>query len=612
MTVVQEAAPPGGFEGGALVLPGPGDCPEDLAWRGGFRLPRRAVIAWEFAPLIPPVPDLSRLIPLSARVVLDAGCGRGALGAGYRRLNPNTRLLAIDNDPEMVAVARQHYDECVVADIRDDLPFDTPNGIDCIIYSAVLEQVADPFAVLTRHAEALSPGGMMLICVSNVEYWRITELLLRGTFRYEESGPLDRRHLRWFSLESLPLGLTKAGIFPIDVQPRIFDEAAGRAFIDAMTPALSNLGIDPVAYARTALPLQYIWRATRTQAPRMVIAGDMLRPVGGVSHLRVIHPFAAMATEPGVNTSYAPAGQPPETNFQADEDVPKIFIMHRPALFGADGQRRINAMIDRGWLVITEFDDHPDFLRGLNDPALISFRGVHAVQTSTPILADLLRERNPELALFPNAVAVLPEIRNFSDPRVLTVFFGALNREKEWRHLIGPINAVAAVVGERLRFSVVHDEGFFQALETGNKTFTPLCDYETYMELLGTSEISLMPLEDTPFNRAKSDLKFIEAGACRVAALASSVVYGGTIEHGETGLIFHDPDEFHRHFLRLAAIPDLALELGDKARRMVSRDRMLADQVAARLSWYRNLWERRAVLTDALRSRIEGLPLPAG
>ena len=121
-----------------------------------------------------------------------------------------------------------------------------------------------------------------------------------------------------------------------------------------------------------------------------------------------------------------------------------------------------------------------------------------------------------------------------------------------------------------------------------------------------------MPLSDTPFNRAKSDLKFIEAGACRVAALASSVVYGNSIAHGETGLIFSDPDEFHRQFLRLTAIPDLALRLGDNARRMVSRDRMLADQVAPRIAWYRDLWSRREELTAALRARIEGLPLPVG
>jgi SAM-dependent methyltransferase len=567
---------------------------------------------------MPPVPDLSRLIPLNARTVLDVGCGRGEMGAAYRRLHPNARLLGIDNDPEMVAIARAHYDECVVADAQSGpLPFDTPDGIDCIVYSAVLEHLADPFATISRHAEALSSDGMMLICVSNVEHWSLTERLLRGTFRYDDSGLLDRRHLRWFSNESFTRGLAEIGLVALDVQPRIFDEAGGRAFIEAMTPALRNLGIDPNDYARSALPLQYVWRVRRMHARRLVIAGDMLRPVGGVSHLRVIHPLAAMASDPSVVIHFAASSNPPDpqenwTGVTGDTDVPRIFIMHRPALFGPEGQRVINNMIDRGWVVVTEFDDHPDFLRGLNSPSLVSFRGVHAVQTTTPELATLLRQRNPELALFPNAVATLPEIRNFTDPRILTVFFGALNREPDWRHLMGAINAVAAIAGERLRFRVVHDEGFFHALETPNKSFTPLCDYDTYMDLLGTSEISLMPLDDTPFNRAKSDLKFIEAGACRVASLASSVVYSDSIVHGETGLIFNDPDEFHRQFLRLIAIPNLALELGDNARRVVRRHRMLADQVAPRLAWYRDLWERREALTKALRARIDGLPMPAG
>jgi SAM-dependent methyltransferase len=564
---------------------------------------------------MPPISDLSRLIPLSARVVLDIGCGDGVLGQTYRRLNPNARLLGIDIDPAMVAAAHQHYDECVVADAQAEaLPFATPDGIDCIIYSAVLEHLADPFAMLTRHAASLSPDGMMLICVSNVEHWSLTERLLRGAFRYDEAGLLDRHHLRWFGLDTFGRSLSEAGLIPVDVQPRIFDERSGRAFIEAMTPALRNLGIDPDEYARTALPLQYIWRARQTPIRRLVVAGDMLRPVGGVSHLRVIHPLAAMASDPAVATQFAPASHPPEAqdNGGIDNDAQRIFIMHRPALFGADGQTLINNMIDKGWLVVTEFDDHPDFMRGLNTPDLVSFRGVHAVQTTTPELANVLRQRNPELALFPNAVAMLPEVCNFTDPRVLTVFFGALNREPDWRTLIGAINAVTARVGDRLRFRVVHDEGFFQALETPNKNFTPLCDYDTYMDLLGSSEISLMPLDDTPFNRAKSDLKFIEAGACRVASLASSVVYRNSIAHGETGLIFNDPSEFHRLFLRLTMVPDLALELGNNARRMVSRHRMLADQVQPRIAWYRDLWERRAELTEALRARIEGLPLPGG
>jgi glycosyltransferase involved in cell wall biosynthesis len=245
----------------------------------------------------------------------------------------------------------------------------------------------------------------------------------------------------------------------------------------------------------------------------------------------------------------------------------------------------------------------------LNADDELAFRGVHAVQTSTPALAAILRTRNPEVMVFPNMIRVLPEVRNFLDPQVMTLFFGALNRERDWAPLIPVLNEVADKAGGLLRFRVVHDQAFFDALRTPHKQFTPTCDYDTYLALLGQCEISLMPLEDTPFNRAKSDLKFIEAGACRVASLASHIVYGDSIEEGRTGLLFHNAGELRDRLLRLVAMPELARGLGDAARHYVAGERMLAYQVAPRIAWYRSLWARRAELNSALHARLMEMPL---
>jgi glycosyltransferase involved in cell wall biosynthesis len=206
----------------------------------------------------------------------------------------------------------------------------------------------------------------------------------------------------------------------------------------------------------------------------------------------------------------------------------------------------------------------------------------------------------------------LPEVRNFLEPQTLTLFFGALNRERDWAPLMPALNEVAEKAGGRLRFRVVHDQGFFDALRTPHKQFTPTCDYDTYLTLLGQCEISLMPLDDTPFNRAKSDLKFIEAGACRVAALASHIVYGDSIEEGRTGLLFHDAAQLRDRLLRLVAMPELASGLGDAARHYVAGERMLAYQVAPRIAWYRSLWARRAELNSALHARLTEVPQLAG
>jgi hypothetical protein len=124
------------------------------------------------------------------------------------------------------------------------------------------------------------------------------------------------------------------------------------------------------------------------------------------------------------------------------------------------------------------------------------------------------------------------------------------------------------------------------------------------MSMLSQAEISFKPLADNGFNRTKSDLKFIEAGACRVAPLASTIVYGDSIVDGKTGLLFRDANELRSKLLRLVAMPELARTIGDHAREYVANERMLAYQVAPRLTWYRSLWARRAALTDQMHARL--------
>ena len=115
-------------------------------------------------------------------------------------------------------------------------------------------------------------------------------------------------------------------------------------------------------------------------------------------------------------------------------------MLHRPALVAERGGALIRALRNAGYLVVTEFDDHPDYFRMMQQGGDLSFRGVHAVQTSTPTLANVLRQYNPEIAVFPNAIAALPDIQNFRDPDAMTLFFGALNREACWQPLMDVIN----------------------------------------------------------------------------------------------------------------------------------------------------------------------------
>lgn len=538
-------------------------------------------------------PDLLARIPLSARTILHVGRGEAALIEAYRPANPAARIFGLSIGTGQVP--HGPFDAAAaIPSAGDALPFDLDKPFDCIVYEDVLAWLDDPRAALLQHAGHLADAGTVVIRSRNDLHWRQAEALLSGS----GFSALRRVH-PGLGTHVIRQHLHAAGLQTADLLAQEADPDAAEGFIQAITPALFNLGIAPEDYRSQCLGSHVIWRARKAVPERLFVAGSMLNPVGGVSHVRVVHPLDALATEPGIETLVTDRVGPP-----AQDGSPRIFILHRPALAGSNGTRILTALAEAGYLIVTEFDDHPDHFDMMRNGGELTFTGVHALQTSTEPLAAELRKYNEEVAVFRNAVVSLPEPANFTHPDRLTVFFGALNREKDWQPLMPVLNEVAALAGERLFFQVVHDSQFCAALDTPHKQFTPTCDYETYRRLLGGSEICFMPLSDTPFNRAKSDLKFIEAASFRVAALASPIVYEGSIADGRTGFIFHDPDQLRLALMRLIALPGLARRAADEARAYVTRERMMAYQVSARAAWYRSLWERRASLEQARRVRL--------
>jgi SAM-dependent methyltransferase len=554
-----------------------------------------------------PNPDLLDRVPLTARVVMDVGCASGSLGQAYKRRNPMARVIGLEFDTAAAKVAATRLDRVHVTDLDSSpLPFaaEQPAGsIDCIVYGDVLEHLRDPWTVLRRQVDFLSEDGTVLVCMPNAEHWTFVERLLRGVWDYEDIGLFDRTHLRWFSKDTTRHALTSAGLEIVDVIPRTFGYDASEAFADAIAPALRRLGVDSEDYLRRAAPIQYVWRARRRPTVQLHLVSTMLHPVGGVSHVRVLEPLKALESDPSlVATVIAGSAAPPP-----EVSEPRLFIFHRPLLAGEAGLARIRGLLTDDWLVLCEFDDHPDYIPVLQRPDIQNFRAVHAIQTSTEPLADVLRAQNPEVAVFPNAVAELPDAVNYATPNSLTLFFAGMNRENEWPPYIDALNAVAARAGPRLKFRIVADNGLFEALQTPHKAFVPLCDYNTYRSMLAQCEISFMPLLDTPFNRCKSDLKFLEAAAHRVTALASTVVYPGSIVDGRTGLLFATAAELERQLMTLVMDPSSGRRIAEEARTYVIRNRMLAYQVARRSAWYHSLWARREELRRALLARVPEL-----
>ena len=266
-----------------------------------------------------------------------------------------------------------------------------------------------------------------------------------------------------------------------------------------------------------------------------------------------------------------------------------------------------------GNVLLQEIDDHPLITPQIKEADYFCFRTVSAVQTSTRYLADFLREFNPHIYLFENQLAELPERRTYDAAQdCVTIFFGALNRREDWEPLMPTINEMIRQYGDRLHFRVVSDHSFYQALETEAKEFTGgahdgyiVAPYEQYTAALHTSDIALLPLRDTEFNRAKSDLKFIESAGHGAAVLASPTVYEATVRVGETGLIYHSPKEFAEKLDLLIQRADLRRTLAENAYRYVAEHRLLEQHLDDYIAAYRELFERREELERERLRRVE-------
>jgi 2-polyprenyl-3-methyl-5-hydroxy-6-metoxy-1,4-benzoquinol methylase len=144
--------------------------------------------------------------------VLDVGCGRGIVAAALSARG--CRVWGVEIDPRHAEIARQHCVTVVDADL-ETLDFSGPfrgASFDAILFLDVLEHLRDPAAVLARATTALAPGGQVVLSIPNVTHGALRLELLRGTFRYRESGLLDRGHLRFFDAAAVDELVRHAGL----------------------------------------------------------------------------------------------------------------------------------------------------------------------------------------------------------------------------------------------------------------------------------------------------------------------------------------------------------------------------------------------------------------
>ncbi len=359
----------------------------------------------------------------------------------------------------------------------------------------------------------------------------------------------------------------------------------------------------------------YIISATPDELPPKTMIQSLIGEKLVCAPVRIHIPNTFLLTEPNLSTVTVN----PERSyrfFTAEQFANRIFINQRRTFGsfkrGADFFGRMQRI---GYLYVTEMDDHPVlWKKSYEDTGWINFIGSHAIQTSTEYLADFLRQYNPNVKVFANQLRRILPLRDFKETdRPVTIFFGALNRDKDFEEILPVINQFAEEYGDRLAFKIIARTKLFDSIQSKNKElvgnphyydgqFVPAAKYE---ETLRECDIALLPLIDNQFNRAKSDLKFIECAGNGAAVLASPVVYEKTVRDGETGFIFHDAKEFADKLRILIDNADKRREIATAAYEYVKHNRLLSQHYEERLDWYLELIARLPELNEETQARID-------
>jgi glycosyltransferase involved in cell wall biosynthesis len=191
--------------------------------------------------------------------VLDVGCSDGQFGALVRR--QGHRVDGVDLVKHEGVGER--LDGFIEADVSVGLPPGTAS-YDVIVAGDILEHVVDPETLLKSLRDHLAPGGEIMVSVPNFGHWYPRGKVALGRFDYDQRGPLDHTHVRFFTRRTFERLVNVCGLHvaerdvvgsPVDVLDR-----GGETFMSRAARGAAR--VDRVATAAwpTMFGYQFLYR----------------------------------------------------------------------------------------------------------------------------------------------------------------------------------------------------------------------------------------------------------------------------------------------------------------------------------------------------------------
>lgn len=228
--------------------------------------------------------------------VIDLGSGPGVVARHL--VDHGCDITVVDEDREALRIAAGHARRAYCVNLNDPAwtdQLDTGERYDVVILADVLEHLADPDAALRSAVRLLDDGGHVVVSLPNVSHNGVLATLCNATFKYSETGLLDRTHVRFFGARDIEPLLDRASLVLEHIE---FVTAHPRTteFADAWEalPLRTKLALRSNPYGNV---YQFVLRARPASAAGRRIAIDQV-PIPEVSDplwMLPLRPLARLA-----------------------------------------------------------------------------------------------------------------------------------------------------------------------------------------------------------------------------------------------------------------------------------------------------------------------------
>ncbi len=137
------------------------------------------------------------------KVVLEIGSSTGYMTGAF--LDNGCTVDVVEISEEAISKVPKSARRIINMSIEDDNVDDLLGNYDFIIMADVLEHLVFPDRVLKKLINISTTDTKLIISLPNIASWVMRkQLFFNGDFNYQESGLLDKTHLHFYTVNTLP------------------------------------------------------------------------------------------------------------------------------------------------------------------------------------------------------------------------------------------------------------------------------------------------------------------------------------------------------------------------------------------------------------------------